>query len=178
MNAANKRVAILVDTNFEQAEFTGPLEALKTAGAQVTVVSSATNPLQGLKHVEKGDVFSADRALADVDPTEFDALVVPGGAINTDKLRMEEKARDWVRDFLNEGKLVAAICHAPWLLVSAHVVEGRKLTSYYTIQDDIVNAGGDWVDEAVVVDDNLITSRKPDDIPAFNKAILSFLEQE
>jgi len=178
MHAANKRVAILVDTNFEQAEFTGPLEALKTAGVQVTVVSTAHNPLQGLHHIEKGDRFTADQSLEAADPTEFDALVLPGGAINADALRVQEKARDWVRDFLHEGKLVAAICHAPWLLASANVLEGRKLTSYFTIQDDLRNAGGEWIDEPVVIDDNLITSRQPDDIPAFNEAILAFLEKE
>lgn len=175
MIAQNKRVAILVSNYFEQAEFTGPLEALKKAGIQVDVVSAVHEKLQGLNHVEKGDAFIADRQLEDVDPSEYDALVLPGGAINADRLRMVPKARDWVRDFLEEGKLVAAICHAPWLLVSADAVADRTLTSFETIQDDIRNAGGNWVDEAVVVNNNLITSRKPDDIPAFNDAIIDFL---
>jgi protease I len=170
-----KRVAILVDNYFEQAEFEEPLEALRDAGLDVTVVATQGKDLQALNHADKGDTFEADMLLEDVTTDEFDALVLPGGVVNSDKLRMVEPARQWVRDFLDGGKLVAAICHAPWLLVSADEVQGRKLTSYFTIQDDIDNAGGEWIDQPVVVDDNLITSRKPDDIPAFNEAILTAL---
>ena len=178
MGIANKRVAILVDDNFEQIEFTGPLEALKAAGAQVDVVSAAeSKDLHSLRHVKAGDTFVADQLLSDVDPADYDALVLPGGAINADVLRMNAKAQAWARSFLESGKLVAAICHAPWLLVSAGAADGRTLTSYPTIQDDIKNAGGTWVDREAVIDDNLITSRRPDDIPAFNDAILAFLNQ-
>jgi protease I len=170
-----KRVAILVDNYFEQSEFEEPLEALRDAGLDVTVVGARSKELQALNHADKGDTFEADLLLADVTPEEFDALVLPGGAMNADVLRMNEAARQWARDFLDGGKIVAAICHAPWLLVSADEVQGRKLTSYFTIQDDIDNAGGEWVDQPVVVDDNLITSRKPDDLPAFSDAILTAL---
>jgi protease I len=175
MIAQNKKVAILVSNYFEQAEFTGPLEALKGMGAQVEVISAVNEPLQGLNHVDKGESFIADRHLDEVDPNDYDALVLPGGAINADHLRMNTKAQEWVRSFLQSGKLVAAICHAPWLLVSAGVVADRTLTSFETIQDDIRNAGGTWVDKAIVTDKNLITSRKPDDVPAFNEAIIAFL---
>ncbi|HEU4914866.1 MAG TPA: type 1 glutamine amidotransferase domain-containing protein [Candidatus Saccharimonadales bacterium] len=176
MNA--KRVAILVDNYFEQSEFEEPLEALRDAGFEVTVVGARSKDLQALIHVDKGDTFEADTVLSDVTTDEFDALVLPGGAMNADQLRMIEPARQWVRDFLDSGKLVAAICHAPWLLVSADEVQGRKLTSYFTIQDDIDNAGGEWVDQPVVIDYTLITSRKPDDLPAFNDAILTTLRAD
>jgi protease I len=170
-----KRVAILVDNYFEQSEFEEPLETLRDAGLDVVVVATQSKELQALVHADKGDTFEADMLLADVTPDEFDALVLPGGVVNADKLRMVEPAKQWVRDFLEGGKLVAAICHAPWLLVSADEVQGRKLTSYFTIQDDIDNAGGEWIDQPVVVDENLITSRKPDDIPSFSEAILTAL---
>jgi|GEM_PF-112971 len=170
-----KRIAILVDNYFEQAEFEEPMDAFKDAGIEVVVVAAKTKQLQGLNHVDKGDTFQADILLADVSSDEFDALVLPGGVVNSDSLRMVEPARQWVKDFLDSGRLVAAICHAPWLLVSADVVQGRKITSFFTIQDDVDNAGGEWVDQQVVVDGNLITSRKPDDIPAFNQAILRTL---
>jgi protease I len=178
MDISGKKVAMLVHNYFEQAEFEEPLEVLRDAGAMVTVITTDdTKQLQGLQHVEKGDTFTADLFLQDATPEEYDALVLPGGAINADALRMNETAQTWVRDFLNEGKITAAICHAPWLLVSADVLDGRKLTSYATIQDDIRNAGGDWVDERVVVDGSLVTSRQPDDLPAFDGAIVSMLAQ-
>ncbi len=177
MSIANKKVAILVADYFEESEFAKPLEALKDAGAFVTVVSAAGETLHALKHAEHGAKFQADELLADVNPDNFDALVLPGGAMNADKLRMEDKARTWVKQFLDERKPVAVICHAPWLLVSAGVLRGRKLTSYYTIQDDIRNAGGEWVDQAVVVDGSLVTSRQPDDLPLFNEAMLKVLDQ-
>lgn len=170
-----KRIAILVDNYFEQAEFEEPMEAFKDAGIEVVVVGVKTKELQGLNHVDKGDTFEADLLIGDGTSDEYDALVLPGGVVNADRLRMVEPARQWVKDFLDSGRLVAAICHAPWLLVSADVVQGRKLTSFFTIQDDVDNAGGEWVDQEVVVDGNLITSRKPDDIPAFNQAILRVL---
>ena len=177
MSIAAKKIAILVDNYFEQAEFEEPLEQLRKAGAEVTVVGTSQKSLQGMQHADKGNTFRADKLLADVEHQEFDALVLPGGVVNADHLRMNSKAREWVKDFMAEGKLVAAICHAPWLLVSADVVKGRTLTSYYTLQDDIRNAHADWVDEMVVVDDNLVTSRKPDDIPAFVRSIQQWFDK-
>jgi protease I len=175
---SGKHIAILVDNYFEQAEFEEPLRALKDAGAEVTVISTKEMKLQGLNHVDKGDKFEADLLLDQADWVDYDALVLPGGAINADSLRVNEDAKQMVIEFMESGKPVAAICHAPWLLVSADLVEGRKLTSYHTIQDDIINAGGEWVDMPVVIDGNLITSRQPDDIPQFNQAISDLLEEQ
>ncbi len=164
-------MAILVDNYFEQAEFEEPLQFLKANGADVSVVSSSGLNLKAMQHAEPSEEFRADTILDKVNIEDFDALLLPGGAINADNLRMVPKAREWVSDFLGQGKLVAAICHAPWLLVSADEVEGRRLTSWPTLQDDIRNAGGEWIDQSVVVDNNLITSRKPDDIGDFTGAI-------
>jgi len=177
MDVTGKKVAILVDNYFEQAEFEEPLSALRDAGAQVTIIGASTKELQGLQHVEKGDTFQADLLLRDASPNDYDALVLPGGAINADALRVVETAQDWAREFLDNHKPLAVICHAPWVLVSADALDGRRLTSYHTIQDDIENAGGTWVDQQVVVDDTLITSRQPDDLPAFNDALLTMLMQ-
>jgi protease I len=174
---SQKKVAILVDDYFEQAEFTEPKAALEDAGVTVEVVSPTDGELHGLNHVDKGDTFQRDIALDGADPDDYDALVLPGGAINADALRMNEDARSWIRQYMQQDKPIAAICHAPWLLVSAGCVKGVRLTSFETIQDDIRNAGGEWVDEEVVVDGNLITSRKPDDIPAFNHALLQKLAE-
>jgi protease I len=174
---SGKKVAILVDNYFEQAEFTEPKKALQEAGVAVEVVSPTEGDLQGLNHVEKGDTFQRDVSLDDADLDDYDALVLPGGAINADSLRMNEAARSWVRQYIQQDKPLAVICHAPWVLVSAGCVTGVKLTSFETIQDDIRNAGGEWVDQAVVVDGNLITSRKPDDLPAFNEALLQKLAE-
>ena len=178
MDISNKKVAILVHDYFEQAEFEEPLAELKKAGAAVTVVSAAGRQLHGMHHAKIGDEFQADILLEEANAHEYDALLLPGGVINADALRMVEKAREWAVDFLDSGRPVAAICHAPWLLVSADAVETRRLTSYHTLQDDIRNAGGEWVDQIVVVDKNLITSRQPDDIPAFCEAFISMLAQE
>lgn len=175
MRTQDKRVAILVDNYFEQAELEEPLTRLKDTGVEVTVIGTETTELQGLEHVKEGDMFTADILLKNAEAENYDALLLPGGVVNADKLRMNEEARKWVTSFLDEGKLVAAICHAPWLLVSADLVEGKRLTSYYTLQDDIRNAGAEWVDHEVVVDSNLITSRNPDDLPAFIEAIQDWL---
>lgn len=171
MNITDAKIAILIDNNFEQSEFDVPLQKLKAAGAQVTVVGASTKDLQALQHTAQGEAFKADELLESIDPEEYDALVLPGGVVNADKLRMNTDARSWATRFIDQGKVVAAICHAPWLLVSADLVEGRRLTSYYTLQDDIRNAGGEWIDQPVVVDGNLITSRKPDDLEDFVAAI-------
>lgn len=172
---SGKKIAIVVDDDFEQAEFTGPRDALKEAGADVTVISTKGGQVHGMNHDEKADTFQTDAALADINPDDFDALVLPGGAINADSLRMNEKMQQWAKNFMNAGKTVAAICHAPWLLASAGIAKGKKMTSWPTIQDDLKNAGAEWTDIEVCVDGNLITSRKPDDIPAFNREIIGAL---
>jgi protease I len=170
-----KKIAFIVYDAFEQIEYTSPRDALQEAGAETVLLSPNEGEVQGLNHIEKADTFTVDALLKDADPDEFDALVVPGGAVNADHLRMDDSARRWLGDFLEADKPTAVICHGPWLIVSSGEAPGRRLTSYYTIQDDIKNAGGDWVDETVVVDGTLITSRNPDDLPAFNKALLDML---
>lgn len=175
MDVAGKHAAILVDNYFEQAEFEEPISALKDAGVEVTVIATGKQDLQAMQHVEMGDEFKADLLLKQANPGDYDAVVLPGGAVNADNLRTVEEARQFVMDFLDSGKPVAAICHAPWVLVSAGAVDGRRLTSYHTLQDDIVNAGGEWVNQPLVVDGNLITSRKPDDLPKFNEALIDMM---
>src|SRR6185437_16172909 len=153
---SGKKVAILVDDYFEEAEFTGPLNDLKKAGATVEIIAPEAGEIHGINHVEMADNFKADKALDDVRIDEYDALVLPGGAVNADSLRMNDKAQLWIKQFMDLGKPVAAICHAPWALASAGVAGGRRMTSFFSIQDDMRNAGADWVDEEVVVDGNLI----------------------
>lgn len=177
MDLSGRKVALLVDNYFEQAKLEEPLKALKKQGADVTIISSAGKELRGLRHTKIGDAFTADALLDEARPEDYEALVLPGGAMNADKLRMVDAARDWVRHFLDNGKPLAVICHAPWVLVSADAVKGRHLTSYYTIQDDIRNAQGNWIDQEVVVDNTLITSRQPDDIPAFNRALMTMIAE-
>jgi protease I len=174
---SGKKVAILVDNYFEEAEFTGPLEALKKAGATVEVIAAEpeNGKIQGLNHVKMGKRYKFDKTLDEATISDYDALVLPGGAINADQLRMQDKARVWVRSIYEAGKPLAVICHAPWVLASAGLAKGHKLTSYFTIQDDMVEAGADWIDDQVVIDGNLITSRMPDDVPAFNEALISML---
>jgi protease I len=168
----NKRVALLAADGFEQVELTKPKEALEEAGANVSIVSPGANQIQGMHHAEKGDAFDVDIPLENADPAEFDALMIPGGLMNPDTLRSTPKALEFVRAFFRTGKPVAAICHAPWVLIDAGVVRGRRLTSWPAIQTDVKNAGATWVDEEVVVDNGLVTSRKPDDIPAFNRKMI------
>lgn len=173
---SGKKVAVLATDYFEEAELTEPVKALKEAGAKVEIISPKSGGIKGLKHVERGQSVQVDKTLDEANPIDYDALLLPGGAVNADHLRMDQKARDFVVKIMDEmGKPTAVICHAPWILVSAGLARGKKLTSYFTIQDDMRNAGADWVDEECVVDGNLITSRKPDDIPAFNKALISAL---
>lgn len=168
----NKRVAILAADGFEQVELVKPKEALEEAGATVSIVSPSSGQIQGMHHADKGDKFEVDLPLKDAKEEEFDALMIPGGLLNPDTLRSTPTALDFTRSFFHAGKPVAAICHAPWVLIDAGVVRGRKLTSWPAIQTDVKNAGGNWVDEEVVVDNGLVTSRKPDDIPAFNRKML------
>jgi protease I len=178
MSIKGKRIALLVDNYFEQAELEVPWRFLSEEGAEVIIVATKDKALQGMNQAKYGDRFEAHQPLEDINVKDYDALVLPGGVINADKLRMVEKARQWINQFIDDDKLIAAICHAPWLLVSADVVEERKLTSYFTLQDDIRNAGGEWTDRAVVVDDNLITSRGPDDLGLFNAAIKNWFENK
>ena len=167
-----KRVAILIADGFEQVEMTEPCRALNEAGAQTQIVSPVQGQVKGWNHTEWGDQFPVDVALDTANPNDYDALLLPGGVMNPDKLRANPTAVKFVRSFFQDGKPIAAICHGPWLLVEADVVRGRTLTSYQSIKTDIKNAGGDWVDQEVITDHGLVTSRKPDDIPAFNRKML------
>jgi protease I len=167
-----KKVAILVADGFEQVEMTKPREALEEAGAKTTVVSVKSGTIFGMNHEKKGDTFEVDLTLDDARAEEFDALLIPGGLINPDTLRSTPEALEFTKAFFKDGKPVAAICHGPWVLIDAGVARGRRLTSWPAIKSDVKNAGGTWVDEEVVVDNGLVTSRKPDDIPAFNRKMI------
>jgi protease I len=171
------KVAILVSDDFEQVEMTAPREALQKAGAQVTLIAPKAGQVTGFHHDQKGDSFPVDQTLDEARAADYDAALLPGGALNADFLRVVPAAQEFVRAMDQAGKPLAVICHAPWLLVSAGLVGGRTLTSYHTIQDDIRNAGGTWQDEAVVHDRNWVTSRQPDDIPAFNAAMITLFAQ-
>ena len=174
-----KKVAILVAEGFKQVEMTGPRQALEGAGAVTEIVSPAEGEVQGWNHFDKGDKFKVDVPLAEADPSDFDALLLPGGVANPDQLRMKPEAVEFVKAFFDAGKPVAAICHAPWTLIEAGVVRGRTMTSWPSVKTDLINAGAQWVDREVVTDNGLVTSRKPDDIPAFNeKMIEEFAEGE
>ena len=167
-----KKVAILVANFFEQVEMTKPRAALEEAGAEVKIVSPENGQIQGMNHEKLGDKFNVDLALEAARPEEFDALMIPGGTMNPDTLRSTPEALEFTKHFLRAGKPIAAICHAPWVLIDAGVVRGRKLTSWPAIQTDVKNAGGNWLDQEVVVDNGLVTSRKPDDIPAFSQKMI------
>ena len=162
-----KNIAFLATDGVEQIELTRPWEAVRDAGAEVTLVSLETGSIRGYNHLDAADSFTVDRTVDEADASDFDGLVLPGGVANPDALRTDERAVAFVRDFFEQSKPVAAICHAPWMLVEADVVRGRKLTSWPSLETDIRNAGGHWVDEEVVVDEGLVTSRKPDDLDAF-----------
>ena len=162
-----RRVAVLATDGVEQIELTAPVEALRAAGAEVVVVAPKGGTIQGFDHLDKGMRIPVDCELSAATATEFHGLVLPGGVANPDALRTDERAVQFVRDFVEADKPVAAICHAPWLLVEAGLVKGRTLTSWPSLRTDVRNAGGEWVDEAVVVDQKLVTSRKPDDLPQF-----------
>lgn len=170
------KILFIATDGFEQSELFDPRKALLDAGAEVTLASNKADPIQGMKHDVKGDTIKPDTSLDDVSAENFDALVIPGGVANPDALRMEESALKIVRDFIAASKPVAAICHGPWLLAEADVLNGRKVTSWPSIRTDLRNAGAEVVDQEVVIDGNLITSRKPDDIPAFNSALIAAIE--
>lgn len=167
-----KKVAILVANGFEQVELTEPKQALEQAGAQTQIVSPEQGHVKGWQHIEWGDQFPVDVPLNQANAGDYDALLLPGGVMNPDHLRRNQQALQFVRSFFEAGKPVAAICHGPWTLIDAGLVKGRKMTSYESIQSDLKNAGAQWVDQEVVVDQGLITSRKPDDIPAFNRKMI------
>jgi protease I len=168
-----KRIAFLMaNEGVEQVEFTKPREAVEKAGAEVDVIAPKSGQIQGFSHLDKADTFDVDKTTSEAKADDYDGIVLPGGVANADKLRMDKDAVRFLREFFAAGKPVGAICHAPWMLVEADVVDGRKLTSYSSLQTDIRNAGGNWVDEECVVDSGLVTSRKPDDIPAFNSKIV------
>ena len=167
-----KKMAFLVAPGFEQVELTEPWEAVEIAGGKPELVSIDAGKTYAMNHHDKGDTFKVDKTLDQVSADDYDGLVLPGGVINPDILRTKKKAVAFVRDFFTAGKPVAAICHGPWTLVEAGVVWGRTLTSWPSLQTDIRNAGGTWVDEQVHVDNGLVTSRKPDDLPAFCKKMV------
>jgi protease I len=169
---SGKKVAILAADGFEEVELTKPKKALDDAGAKTSVVSLKSGKIQGMNHADKGETVAVDLTLADAKAEDFDALMIPGGLMNPDTLRSTEEALEFVRHFFQSGKPVAAICHAPWVLIDAGVARGRTLTSWPAIQSDVRNAGGKWVDQEVAVDNGLVTSRKPDDIPAFNEKMI------
>jgi protease I len=171
------RVAILAMDGFEESELTEPLRALRQAGANVHAVSKNGGEIQGFRHFEKGITIPVDRTFDEASPSEYDAIMLPGGALNADILRMAPKVREFIRALNDAGKPIAAICHAPWALISAGVMRGRRLAAYWTIQDDIRNAGGNWLDQQCVVDDNWVTSRQPSDLPAFNREMVALFSR-
>jgi protease I len=167
-----KKVAFLFTDGVEQVELDKPAEAVREAGADVDYVSLEEGEIQAFNHLDHGDKIKVDKAVADVSADDYDALVLPGGVANPDFLRGDENAVNFVRSFVEQAKPIGAICHGPWTLVEAGVLKGRTITSWPTLQTDIRNAGGNWVDEEVHVDEGLVTSRNPDDIPAFNDKIV------
>ncbi len=172
-----KTIAFLATDGVEQVELTKPWDAIKAAGAKVELISLKAGKIQGVHHDEKGDTFEVDKTVDSAKASDYDGLVLPGGVFNPDALRVDKKAVAFVRDFFEQHKPVAAICHGPWLLVEAGVIRGRKVTSWPSLSTDLKNAGAIWVDEACVCDEGLVTSRNPDDLPAFcKKAVEEFAE--
>jgi len=173
----NKKIAFLATDGFEQVELTKPWEAIEDAGATPELVSIESGKIQGVNHDEKGDTFKVDKTLDEVKASDYDGLVLPGGVFNPDALRVNEKAVSFIRDFFKQHKPVAAICHGPWTLIEADVVKGRVMTSWPSLRTDLTNAGAIWVDEECVCEEGLVTSRNPDDLPAFcAKALEEFAE--
>lgn len=167
-----RKVAVLATDGVEQVELTKPVEALRQAGATVTVVSPKGGTIQGMNHDKPGDMLPVDMVLASANPDQFDSILLPGGVANPDTLRVDEQAVAFVKHFVDAGKPVAAICHGPWTLIETGMVKGRRMTSWPSLRTDLKNAGATWVDETCVVDGNLVTSRNPQDIPAFNQHII------
>ncbi|SDS01674.1 protease I [Pseudomonas sp. Z003-0.4C(8344-21)] len=176
VNSLNgKRVAFLVTDGFEQVELTGPKEALDQAGAQTEILSAKAGTVKGWNHDKPADDFPVANTFQAVDIDQYDAVVLPGGVQNSDTIRIDENAQQLVKSAASAGKPIAVICHGSWLLISAGLVNGKTMTSYKTVKDDLVNAGANWVDQEVVKDGNLISSRQPDDVPAFSQALIDAL---
>jgi protease I len=173
----SKRVAILVTNGFEQVEMTEPRKALEAAGFQTKLVSPAKGEVQGWNHDEKAEKFRVDMELNSANPAEYDALLLPGGVRNPDELRMIPEAVEFVKSFFEDGKPVAAICHGPWMLVEADAVRGKRVTSWPSLKTDLRNAGGNWSDQEVISDGDIVTSRKPADIPAFNRKMIELFSE-
>jgi len=169
---SGKRVAVVATDGFEQAELTEPMKALQDAGAKAEIVSPKSGQIQGWKHFDKADFFKVDKTIDQASPDDYDALMLPGGVANPDQLRLSEKAIQFIKSFVDAKKPIAAICHGPWTLIDAGAVRGRKMTSWPSLKADLKNAGAQWVDQEVVTDQGLVTSRKPDDIPAFNRKMI------
>jgi len=174
---SNKKVAILTEEGFEQVELTSPKEALEAAGATVDIISPKSGKIKAWNHTDWGIEVNVDKNLSDVSPDDYDALVLPGGVLNPDKLRQNKDAVAFASAFLDEGKPLAAICHGPQLLIETNMLNGRRLTSYPSLQTDLHNAGADWVDEEVVVDNGLVTSRTPADLDAFNRKTIEEISE-
>jgi protease I len=170
-------VAIIATDDFELIELADPKKALEDAGARTTVLAPHSGTIQGFKHDVKADTVKVDMTLNEANPSQFDAVLLPGGALNADALRMDEKARAFVKEADRSGKPIAVICHGPWLLASAGLVKGRRMTSYHTIQDDLRNAGAQWEDSEVVRDRNWLSSRSPKDLPAFDREMISLFAE-
>lgn len=170
-----KRIAVLATDGFEQSELTEPVKALRAAGATVSIVSLKPGEIQGMKHHDKGDKTKVDLELSQAKPEDFDALVLPGGVANPDSLRVDAQAIAFIDHFVKAKKPIGAICHGPWTLIEANAVRGKKMTSWPSLKTDLKNAGAEWVDRSVVVDGNLVTSRKPDDLPDFNRELLTLI---
>lgn len=168
----NKKVAIVVTNGFEEIELTSPKDALETAGAITEIISPESSMVKAWDRTNWGSEYYVDKNINDVSPSDYDALLLPGGVMNPDKLRLNEKVVSFAKDFLEKGKPVAAICHGAWTLIETGLLEGREMTSYPSIKSDLINAGVHWVDKEVVVDKGLVTSRKPDDLPIFNKTMI------
>lgn len=171
-NLDGLKVAILAADGFEQSELFEPKKALEAAGAETFIVSLKSGEIKGWNEKDWGESIAVDETVANASGDDYDALVLPGGVMNPDKLRVDEDALSFVNSFFEAGKPVGAICHAPWTLINAGVVRGREMTSYHTIKQDLINAGANWVDREVVADNGLVTSRQPDDLPAFNAKII------
>jgi deglycase len=172
-----RRVAILLTEGFEQIEMTSPRDALEKAGAKCTVIAPKGGKVLAFKHHDKADSFNVDLELSKANASDFDAVLLPGGVINADALRIEKKAQQFVQEIDRAGKPIMVICHGPWLLISAGLVKGHKITSWPTLQDDLRNAGANWRDEECIRDNNWVSSRKPDDLPAFNREIVRLLDE-
>ncbi len=175
-NLSEMKVAILVTDGFEEAELLSPLHALKDAGAKVHIISPDGGKVQAFKHTDKSIQVDSDRKLDEVQAEEYDAVVLPGGAVNADALRIIPRAQQFIKAINDAEKPIAVICHGPWILVSSNLVKGRTLTSWPTLVDDIKNAGGNWQDSEVIVNQNWVSSRKPDDLPAFNREMIKLFK--